>query len=355
MATSEAASTTGAIAEKVLGDVSATMATIMAALGDRLGLFKALAASGQTTASDLAGRAGVDERYLREWLGGMAAAGYIAHDPSSGRFSLPVEHQPVLAQEAGPFFVGGAYQLLLAEVAQLDSVERAFRAGGGVPQAAFGDALLEGQERFSASWAGNLLTQVWVPLVPGLEAALQSGAAVADVGCGAGIALIRLAEAYPESYYVGYDASEPAIERAGRNARAAGVDDRVRFQLLDVAGRLPDEYDVITTFDVVHDAADPLALVTAIRRALRANGVYVCLEMNCADRPEQNTGPIATLFHGVSVLYCLTTSLAQGGAGLGTLGLPEGRLRALCLEAGFQRVRCLSDDNPFNKLYEIRP
>ena len=233
------------------------------------------------------------------------------------------------------------YQLLLAEVGQLGRVEEAFRTGGGVPLAAYGDRLLEGQDRFSVGWVENLLTQVWIPALPAVQAQLERGVAVADIGCGSGTGLIKLAQVYPNSYYVGYDAFAPVIARASAHAHAAGVADRVRFQPLDAAHGLPAQYDLITTFDVVHDAVDPPALLHAIRQALRPEGRYLCVEMHCSDRLEENTGPISALFHGISLLYCLTTSLAEGGAGLGTLGLPEPTLRTLAIEAGFAQVQRL--------------
>jgi 2-polyprenyl-3-methyl-5-hydroxy-6-metoxy-1,4-benzoquinol methylase len=347
--------TTEAFAERVLGDTSACLVTLLAALGDRLGLFKALAMHGPATSVELAVRASVNERYAREWLGGMAAARYVEYDPASGRFTLPPEYVPSLAQEGGPFFVGGHYQTLLASIAQIGRVAAAFRTGGGVPQSAYDDSLWEGQARLSARWVRNLLTQVWLPALPQVQAKLERGSAVADIGCGRGAALIKLAQGYPNSYYVGYDLFEPAIVCASENARAAGVADRVRFQQLDAAHGLPAQYDVVTTFDVVHDAADPCGLLRAIRQALKPDGSYVCVEMNCSDKVEENAGPIGALFHGVSILYCMTTSLAQGGAGLGTLGLPEAKLRALCIEAGFRSVERLPLENPFNVLYEVKP
>lgn len=347
--------TTEAFAGRVLGDTSACMVTLLAALGDRLGLFKILAMHGPATSVELGSRADVHERYAREWLGGMAAAHYVEYDPASGRFTLPPEHVPSLAQEGGPYFVGGHYQALLASIPQIGRVAAAFRTGGGVPQSAYDDSLWEGQARVSARWVQNLLTQVWLPALPQVQAKLERGSAVADVGCGRGAALIKLAQAYPNSYYVGYDLFEPAIACASENARAAGVADRVRFQQLDAAQGVPAQYDVVTTFDVVHDAADPRGLLQAIRHALKPAGVYVCVEMNCSDKWEENAGPIGALFHGVSLLYCMTTSLAQGGAGLGTLGLPESRLRELCVEVGFRSVGRIPLENPFNALYAIRP
>jgi SAM-dependent methyltransferase len=313
----------------------------------------ALADIGQATSVDLAARAAVSERYAREWLGGMAAAGYIAYDPATGQFTVPPAHAPVLAREGGPFFVGGAYELMFAEIGQIGRLAEVFRTGEGVPAAAYGATLWEGQERFSAGWTDHLLTQAWIPAMPDVRAKLERGAAVADVGCGYGRALITLARAYPDSYFVGYDSYEPAIAQATANARTACVADRVRFQQLDVTRGLPAEYDIITTFDVIHDAGDPSAMARAIRQALKSGGTYVCLEMNCSDRLEENAGPIGALGHGISVLYCLPVSLAAGGPGLGTLGLPHPKLEALCRAANFTAVRRLPLDDPFHSVYEV--
>jgi SAM-dependent methyltransferase len=176
---------------------------------------------------------------------------------------------------------------------------------------------------------------------------------VADVGCGTGQALIALARAFPAITATGYDVHPASVEQARRAAAEAGLADRIGFQVLDAAAGLPEAFDVITTFDVVHDAVDPLGLLRSIRDALRPGGRYLCLEINCSDQAAANTGPIATLLYGFSVLYCMTTSLAEGGEGLGTLGLPEPVLRDLAVKAGFAQVRHVEMDNPFNSLYEL--
>lgn len=338
---------------KVLNDSSATFATTLAALGDRLGLFKALATGGPATSTDLASRAGIDERYAREWLGGMTNAGYLLHEQETGRFILPAEHVPALAEEGGPFFFGGAYQMLLALGTIYDPLTDAFRHGGGVPQASYDGRFFEGMERFTACWFNNSLLQAWMPALPDVRARLERGTELADIGCGRGRALVRLADVFPNSQFVGYDVLPSNIEAAQSCAIRAGVADRVRFEVRDVAAALPHTFDVITTFDVVHDAADPLGLLRSIRESLKPGGIYVCLDMNCSDHLEDNNGPIGALFHGISTLYCMTTSLAQGGAGLGTLGLHERRLREYASVAGFVDVR-LAFQDPFNKLYELR-
>ena len=342
-------------AGKALGDLAGTMATVLAILGDRLGLFEALTTAGPATSAELAERAGVSERYTREWLYGMHAAGYLEHDREHASFALPAEHAEVLAVEGGPFCVAGGYQALSGELRMLDRLSEAFRSGGGVPQTAYADDTFDGMRRVSFPWYENQLVQHWIPTVDGAHEKLQAGASYADLGCGAGQALIKLAQTYPRSNFVGYDSFHRAIERARRAAEQAGVADRVRFELLDAADGLPEQYDLISTFDVVHDTIDPVSLLRAIRRALKPDGTYVMLEMRCADDPTDNNGPIGTLLYGISVLYCMTTSLAHDGAGLGTCGCPPEVVRALCAEAGFSEVRQLPLENPFNILYQIRP
>lgn len=339
----------------VLNHASGTMTTLLAVIGDRLGLFKNLTEHGPATAGELAERMSLNERYVREWLGGMATAGYVDYDRASGRFTLPPEHIAALAQENGPFFFGGMYQMLPAFTGVLDRVIEAFQRGGGVPQASYGPDFWDGLERFSAGWFENHLLQEWIPAMPDVAAHLGRGCDVADVGCGRGRALIKLAEAYPRSRYVGYDVFGPTIERARANARAAGVADRVQFEERDVSKGLPQQFDVVTTFDVVHDAIDPLGLLRSIRRALRPGGVYACLDINCSDKLEENANPLGAMFHGFSIMYCMTTSLAHGGAGLGTLGFHEPKALEMCGEAGFSSIRRVPLENPFNKLYEAKP
>jgi SAM-dependent methyltransferase len=237
----------------------------------------------------------------------------------------------------------------------LDPLADAFRNGGGVPQTAFPDRAYEGMTRFTRAWFDHHLVADWLPLLPELHARLETGVRWADVGCGGGGAVIRLAEGFPASSFVGYDAFPDQVRRARHAAEEAGVADRVRFEVADGAAGLPERYDVISTFDVVHDAVDPAGLVRGIRRSLEHDGTYVMLEMNCADDPADNAGPIATVLYGFSVLYCMTTSLAHGGAGLGTCGCPPSVVEQLGRNAGFGSVRELELGDPFNRLYELRP
>ena len=338
---------------KVLGDTVGLANTAMASLGDRLGLFKDLASHGPSTSSELAARTGTQERYVREWLGAMANAEYLEYDPTTARYTLPPEHAPVLAQEAGPVFFGGVHAEFVGLLAPFEQLLERIRSGGGLRLEDYPDSMYAGIDRFTAGWFENLLIQQWLPLVPHVEQKLRDGARVADVGCGRGRALIKLAQAFPESRFTGYEVYEPNVEAATANVRAAGLQDRITIRHADAARGLPGRYDVITTFDVVHDAVDPRGMLRSIRQALEPDGSYLCLEINCAEKPEDNRGPIGALFQGCSVLLCLTLSLADHGEGLGTLGLPEPKLREFGQQAGFGKIRRIPMDNPFNALYEL--
>lgn len=344
-----------AFMNKALGDLVGAYPALMCSLGDRLGLFKDLAANGPATSEELAARTGVQERYAREWLSALTCAGYLEYDPATSRFSLPPEHAPMLAEEGGPAFFGGAYAMFPIQMGMFEELATAFRVGGGITQAAYGDAFQDSWQRFSAGWFEHLLIPVWLPALPGAQERLEQGCVLADVGCGQGRALIKLAQSFPRSRFVGYDTYQPVVAQATARAEGAGVAERVSFIHLDAAQGLPEQYDVIATFDVVHDAADPRGLLRAIHGALRPDGTYLCLEVNCADRLEDNIGPLGAAFYSSSLIYCMTTSLAAGGEGLGSMGLPESRLRELCLEAGFSSVRLVPLENPFNNLYEIKP
>ncbi|MBI4471171.1 MAG: methyltransferase domain-containing protein [Acidobacteria bacterium] len=344
-----------AFVHKAMEDASAAFVTVMCSLGDRLGLFKDLAAHGPATSSELAARTSINERYAREWLGAMTSAGYLRYDGNNRKFTMPPEHVPVLADENGPFFFGGLYHMMSGMLGPLNQIARCFKEGGGIPQAAYDDNMWDGLERFTAGWFENLLLQQWIPAMPIVQEKLTKGCSVADVGCGRGRAVIKLSQAFPNSRYTGYDIFGPTVARASAYADVARVSSRVKFRQWDVAKGLPEKYDIITTFDVIHDAVDPSGLIRSIRQALNPGGRYICLDINCSDKLEENAGPLGAMFQSVSVLYCMTTSLAHNGAGLGTVGLPESKLREFANQAGFADVRRVPIENPFNNLYELTP
>ncbi|MBV7697877.1 methyltransferase domain-containing protein [Streptomyces sp. TRM70350] len=343
-----------AFMEKALADLSGMMTVGLCHLGDRLGLFKDLAARGPADSQELADRLDLNERYVREWLRGLTAAGYL-EEPEPGRFALPAEHAPALADEWGPMFLGGVYQMVPAALTPYERLCEAFRHGGGVRQSDYPGILWDGMSRFTGSWFESVMVDDWLSTFPHVVEKLERGIDVADVGCGAGRALIVLAEAFPRSRFTGFDNFPAQVERARRNAEQAGVADRVTFETVDATEGLPGRYDLVTTFDVIHDSAEPKRLLAAVRAAVKDDGDYLMLEINCEDRPQDNVGPVATMLYGFSMFYCMTTSLANDGAALGTCGMPEAVVRSLCAEAGFSDVARSPADDPFNVLYDIRP
>ena len=340
---------------KVLGDTVGLATTAMASIGDRLGFFRDLATNGPSSSTELAVRTNTQERYVREWLAALGNAGYLEYDPLTRRYTLPPEHAPVLAQEAGPVFFGGVHEEFVGLLGPFEQLLGHIRSGGGLGLDDYPDTMYEGIDRFTSGWFENLLIQVWLPLVPDVTTKLQNGARVADVGCGRGRALIKLAQAFPESRFVGYEIHGPNVDRAIEQVRAAGLSDRITIRHADASEGLSGRYDLVTTFDVVHDAVNPRGILRAIHESLQPDGTYLCLEINCSDKPEQNHGPIGALLQSCSVMLCLTLSLAGNGEGLGTLGLHEPKLRELATEAGFSSVRRVPMDNPFNSLYELTP
>jgi 2-polyprenyl-3-methyl-5-hydroxy-6-metoxy-1,4-benzoquinol methylase len=344
---------TEAFMGQLVGNLSGTLVTYMSALGDRLGLFRDLAESGPATSDELAERTGITERYAREWLSCLACAGYLAYDANSGRFALPPEHAPALAIEGHPMFMGGFHHAVLAveRAGVLGHLTEAFVSGKGIAQDVYGAEYARAIERLSAGWFDNLLVDEWLAALPDVGARLHAGADVADIGCGAGRAVIRLAEAFPMSRFTGFDFYAPAIAAAQTKALAAGVPEgRLRFAQHDAADRLPGTYDLVMAMDVLHDLARPADVIANVRTSLKPGGSFFIVEMNAADTIEGNAGPFGAMLYAISVLYCMSVSLAQGGAAVGTAGLPESRLRELCIDAGFKSLQRVTAD-PFSAIY----
>ena len=339
-------------AGKVMGDISGAMASLMSALGVRLGLFGALA-GGPATSTELAGRTGLAERYVREWLWCMHSAGYVRHE--GGRFTLPAEHAAALAFEGSPFCLAGGYELLAPLASMLDEVAEAFRTGQGIGHEQYPERLYTAMERMSATWLDTQLVEQWLPSVDGLVERLEAGGKIADIGSGGGRALIRMAKRFPKVKGVGFDLHPPNVERATVAAEEAGVDNRVRFENLDAVTGLSGRIDLVTMFDVLHDAPDPEALLAAAHKVLaRTDGVLLILESTSADDPAENAGPNGTILYGTSALYCVPTALSEGGPALGTLGLPPSELYALATRAGFHSVTEVAIASPINSLYVLR-
>ncbi len=340
--------------EKLVNDIGAATRGALSYIGDKLGIFKALAAHGAVTPEELAHKTGLQPRYLREWLGAMTTAEYVEYDPRTGKYFLPPEHALPLADEEFPYFAGGFLQMIVPTVTVAPKVAEAFRQCGGVSQSEYSPEMFESIERATAPWYKHQLVQKWIPAMPQVKSKLESGGSALDVGCGSARAAITIAKAFPKARVFGFDSHAGSIERARANARAAGLGERVKFDVVDCT-RLPEkQFDLISTFDVVHDSADPVGLMASIRRALTPEGTYLMLEMNASHNVQDNVNPLGRLLYSVSTLYCLTTSLAHNGAGIGAC-MGEPKARELATEAGFTQFRKLPIEDPFSVLYELRP
>jgi 2-polyprenyl-3-methyl-5-hydroxy-6-metoxy-1,4-benzoquinol methylase len=342
---------------KVVGDVTAQQIGPLSTVGDRLGLFRTLADAGPLTSGAFAERAGINERYGREWLAAMACHGYLDYDDATKQFSLPPEHAMVLANSESPLYLTGLIKMAQPYWANIDLLAEAFTHGGGVPQERYGEHFWCGFEQFTYTFFRNSMVQEWLPALPTVDARLRAGGAVADVGCGNGQALIILAQAYPEATFIGYDNYAPAIAAANAHARQAGLGDRLRFEVCDVTQGLPGQYDLITTFDVVHDMPRPRPALKEIKRALNPGGTYFVLEFNFYGELQANIDHplgIGAFGYSASTNYCMTQALAVGGEGTGTC-MGEEKMRELADEAGFGQFRRMDfANNPFNIFYEIR-
>lgn len=334
-------------------DLGAAMQGALSYIGDRLGIFKSLAAAGAVTCAEFAVQTGLNERYLREWLGAMTAAKYITYDAATGRYAMPPEHAMILADENSPFFMGGFMQMIVPEVGMAPKLLDAFRTGKGVPQSEYPPEVFEAIERGSAPMYQHSLVRKWIPAMPQVVAALNAGGTMLDVGCGSGRAVIALALAYPKARLFGYDGHAGSVERARANARAAGVADRVTFDVVDCTKLPAEQFDFIATFDVIHDSVDPVGLLKSIRGALKPDGSYLMVEVNVSNQLEDNINPMGRMMYSASTLYCMTVSLAHGGAGIGAL-MGEPKARELSAAAGFTQFKRLPVKDAFSVLYELR-
>jgi SAM-dependent methyltransferase len=332
------------------------MVSLMIHLGDRLGLYRALQGAGPVTSADLAERTGLHPRWLLEWLRGQGAAGLLTwHDADC--FELTDVGAAVLADETGSLaFAGGAFGAPTSPEL-LDDLADAFRTGIGLPYDRQGPAGAHRTERMFGPWTRLALVPTILPALDGVVDKLETGARVVDVGCGAAVALIAMAERFPRSTFAGYDISRHAIERAQQLVVEAGVDN-VELHLAG-ADALPTDgrFDVVLTFDCLHDMTAPADTIAAIRRAIAADGTWLVKDIRCAGEPKANlANPMAAMMYGFSIASCMSSALSEpGGAGLGTLGLHPELLTRLANDAGFTRVRVHDFDEPANLYYEIRP
>lgn len=343
--------------KRVFGAMGGAVTAAMIHLGDQLGLYRALWQGGPATSAELALRTGLDERWLREWLHQQGAAGVLEWDAEE-RFSLSPEAVATLADENHPAFGAGLFSQLPQTMAVLERLPEAFRTGIGLAYDAFGPEGARGVERGFAPWYRNLLVPIAIPRLAGVKGRLENGGEVADVGCGGGVALIELARAFPAARFHGYEISAHALERAEANKAEAGTAN-VHFHHAEEEELPSDErFDLVLTFDCLHDMTRPAQVMQAIRKAIRPDGVWLIADIKAhgsfAENVEHN--PMTPLMYGFSVLTCMSSALSEpGGAGLGTLGLHEDLARRMVSEAGFTRFERLEIEHPVNAFYEVRP
>ena len=332
------------------------MVALLIHLGDRLGLYRVLDGAGSVTAQELADRTGLHPRWLREWMRGNAAADLLSTDDGE-RFTLTAVGATVLAREEDSLqFAAGAFGPP-PDPAFVDDLANAFRTGTGLPYDRQGVSGVHQTERMLGPWARISLVPTIIPALEGVHDRLEAGATVADVGCGAGVALTALAEAYPNSTFHGYELSRLAVERARTRIAEAGL---TNIEIRDRrAEDLPDDggYSLVLTFDCLHDMTRPDAAAAAIRRAISDDGTWLVKEIRCDDNWAGNRrNPMLAMFLGFSIASCMSSALSEpDGAGLGTIGLPPRALKQLVGEAGFTRFQVHDFEDPANLYYEIRP
>ena len=339
---------------KAVTDFGATWHAPLVVIGDKLGLYRALANDGPLDSAELAQRTDTAERYVREWLASQAAGGYITYDPATARYSMTEEQAFMLADESSPAFVPGAFQTAVATLKAMPKIEEAFRTGDGVGWGEHDPELFCGTERFfRPNYAANL-TKSWIPALDGVEAKLQQGGRVADIGCGHGASTILMAQAYPNSTFIGFDYHEPSIELANHKAEEAGVSDRLRFEAATAKNYSGAEYDLVTCFDCLHDMGDPAGAAAHVFQTLSPDGAWMIVEPFAGDKVEENLNPVGRAFYSVSTLVCTPCSLSQEvGRGLGAQA-GEARLREVVTQGGFTRF-CRATETPFNLILEARP
>jgi SAM-dependent methyltransferase len=335
-------------------DMGAIISAPLMVIGEKLGLYKAMAHAGPLTSAEIAERSGAAERYVREWLGNQAAGGYVTYDPETDRYTLPDEQALALADEDSPFYILGIYDSIASLYADEDRILEAFRSGGGMGWHEHDHRLFRGTERFFRPGYRASLVAEWIPALDGVQEKLERGATVADVGCGHGASTIIMAEAFPNSQFFGFDYHEQSIERAREAAEQAGVADRITFAVAAAKDYPGSGYDLVCVFDCLHDMGDPVGASAHVLETLADDGTWMIVEPFANDRVEDNLNPVGRVFYGASTVICTPASLSQEvGLALGAQA-GQARLTEVLEEGGFTRVRRAAE-TPFNLILEARP
>jgi len=334
-------------------DLGAAVHTGMVVIGEKLGLYKALA-DGPVTSAQLAARTKTDERYLREWLASQAAGGYITYDDKTNKFSLTEEQAFTLANDESPAYLPGAFELALGSLAAVPRIAESFRTGAGMGWHEHVDGVFHGCEKFfRPGYAANLVSS-WIPALDDVPAKLAAGARVADVGCGKGASTLLMAKAFPNSRFFGFDYHDKSIEGARESAKRAGVADRVSFEVSKAKDFPGKDYDFVAVFDCLHDMGDPVGAATHVRQSLAEDGTWMIVEPFANDQLKDNLNPVGRVYYSFSTLLCTPCSRSQEvGLCLGAQA-GEARIREVVTKAGFSRFRRAAE-TPFNIVYEARP
>jgi SAM-dependent methyltransferase len=339
---------------RAVDEVGATLNTALVVMGDKLGLYRALAGAGPLTPAELAERTGCAERYVREWLNAQAAGGYVEYEADSGRYVLPPEQAVALTDEESPAYLPGFFQIALGSVHDSPRIAEAVRTGEGVGWHDHVHDVHEGCERFFRPGYNANLVASWLPALDGVVEKLERGARVADVGCGHGASTIVMAKAFPNSTFVGADYHIGSIETARTRAKEARVADRVTFDIAPASSYAGDGYDLVTMFDCLHDMGDPVGAARHVLQSLAPDGTWMIVEPFAGDRVEENLNPVGRAYYSFSTLLCTPASLSQEvGLALGAQA-GEARIRDVVERGGFTRFRRVAE-TPFNLVFEARP
>ena len=334
-------------------DLGAAVHTGMVVIGERLGLYKALA-GGPVTSAELAASTQTDERYLQEWLASQAAGGYITYDEATNKFSLNAEQAFTLAQEDSPAYLPGAFELALGSLAAVPRIADSFRSGAGMGWHEHDDGVFHGCEKFfRPGYAANLVS-TWIPALHEVKQKLDAGARVADVGCGKGASTLLMAKAFPNSRFFGFDYHDRSIEAARASVEREGLSDRVSFEVAKAKEFPGNQYDLVAVFDCLHDMGDPVGAATHVRQSLSDDGTWMIVEPFANDQLKDNLNPVGRVYYSFSTLLCTPCSRSQEvGLCLGAQA-GESRIREVVRQAGFSRFR-RATETPFNIVYEARP
>ena len=339
---------------KLVGDLGAMASVGPMLIGEKLGLYKALATAGPMSPGELALATETNERYVREWLCSQAASGFVEYDAATRNFSMTEEKAAALAHEGSPVYFLGAVELAVAMMKSEPRILQAFKTGEGVGWHEHDACLFRGTERFfRPGYMRHLLTE-WIPALHGVKDKLEAGANVADVGCGHGASTVLMAQAFPNSRFYGFDYHEPSITNARKAAIAAGVDDRVSFEVAKASDYPNKDYALVAFFDCLHDMGDPVGASRHVRSTLAEDGVWMVVEPFAGDNVEDNLNPVGRVFYSASTFLCTPASKSQEvGLALGAQA-GETRLKSVIAEGGFTRIRRAAE-TPFNMVFEARP